>query len=77
MFIQTPAGKTITLQVDLSDSINNVKQQIHDKKGIPSVMQLIIYHCNHIKGHYMLADFHIHKNSFLELNTVLTKTVVA
>lgn len=33
IFVKTLTGKTITLDVDSSDSIENVKQKIQDKEG--------------------------------------------
>ena len=33
IFVKTLTGKTITLEVDPADSIENVKQKIHDKEG--------------------------------------------
>lgn len=67
IFIKTLEGKKITLEVESSDSVANLKDRIYHKEGTPISQQYLIFASQKLEDHKKLMHYNIQNQSTLHM----------
>ena len=77
IFVKTPTGNTIALEVEGSDLILNVKAKIEEKEGIPSAQQRLTFAGNVLDDNQTLAYYNIQRESTIHCAAIPSVTSIS
>jgi large subunit ribosomal protein L40e len=67
VYVKTLTGGTISLSVNASDSIDQIKAQIQVREGIPPDAQILVFGGRQLENGRAIADYRVQKESTLHL----------
>jgi ubiquitin len=67
VFVKTLTGKNITLEINPEDTIEQVKQKIQEREGIPPAEQRLIFSGKQLEDNKTVQDYNIQKDCTIHL----------
>lgn len=67
LLVKTLAGKTITVDVEEGDTVEQLKQKINEKEGIPVDQQRLIFGGKQLESERMLTDYGVTAGATMHL----------
>ena len=67
IYVQTLTGRTFTHNVTAASTVANLKEQIHDERGMPSEQQRLIFAGKQLEDHYELHKYNVFRGATLRL----------
>lgn len=67
IFVRTPNGKTITLEAEWNDTVENIKQKIQDKEGYAPDQQRLIFAGKELENGRTIGMYNIREESTIRL----------
>ena len=67
LFVKTPTGKVVALEVEYTDSIKTLKSKIHEKEGTPPDEQQLTFYGRLLEDSYTMSHYRLRNESTVHL----------